>query len=649
MPGARSACSTRCSRPRRCARSSPITAACRACSTSRPRSRAPRRASGVIPAAAAAADRGPMPRRARSTSMRWRRVRAIAGNLAIPLVRALTRACRASTTSMRARYVHWGATSQDAIDTGLVLQLREALASDRRRSRTGCPARSRRGRADARATPLLRAARWLQQALPVTLGLKAAGWLSAVDRHRGALAEARAHAASRSAVRRRGRARSRRSATRGLDVAEALAAELELALPDIAVARAARSRRREVGDHARPPCRRRCGKIARDVSLLMQTEVAEAFEPAAPGRGGSSTMPHKRNPVGCAAIARRGDARAGAGGDDARGDGAGARARPGRTGTPSGRRCRRSACSPPVRSTQTTAIVAGSAKSTRRRMAREPRATRGLIFAEAVQMALADAHRTATGARAGRARLRQARAAKRRHSARRARRRCARHARISRRADSIALLDPAHYIGEARAVRRRACSRRDEAGSRAAKQAPMTIVDVERARIQLPRRRPDGRAVAACCPTRSAPNLAMWDAQIAGARAAASACCATTRAGTARPRSRPGRTRSSSWRATCSRCSTHSKASNARISAACRWAGWPACGSAVHAAGRIDRLVLANTARADRRRRRCGTRGSRTCARAGMAAIADGVLASAGSRRPFASARRQASPARAPC
>ena len=220
---------------------------------------------------------------------------ALAGNLAIPLVRELT-ARVAEHNIEAARYVHWGATSQDAIDTGLVLQLRAALASiDADLARLSEALASL---AQNHARTLLAGRTWLQQGPPVTLGLKAAGWLSAVERHRRSLAEARAQVATLQF----GGAVGTLAAldARGLEVAAALASELKLALPDVPwhtqrdrVVAVATTLGLLVGT---------LGKIARDVSLLMQTEVAEAFEPAAPGRGGSSTMPHKHNPVHCAVI-----------------------------------------------------------------------------------------------------------------------------------------------------------------------------------------------------------------------------------------------------------------------------------------------------------------------------------------------------------
>ena len=219
----------------------------------------------------------------------------LAGNLAIPLVRELT-ARVAERNVDAARHVHWGATSQDAIDTGLVLQLRAALASIDADLEQLSGALAALAQKHAR-TPIA-GRTWLQQGPPVTLGLKAAGWLSAVERHRRRLAQARADVATLQF----GGAVGTLAALdeRGLEVATALAAELKLALPDVPwhtqrdrVAAVATALGLLVGT---------LGKIARDVSLLMQTEVAEAFEPAAPGRGGSSTMPHKHNPVHCAVI-----------------------------------------------------------------------------------------------------------------------------------------------------------------------------------------------------------------------------------------------------------------------------------------------------------------------------------------------------------
>ncbi len=249
---------------------------------------------GVIPAAAAA----PIAAQCRAEAFdigELARGSALAGNTAIPLVKALT-ALVAKGDEAASRFVHWGATSQDAMDTGLVLQLRDALdLLDADLSRlSGVLA----GLADEHKRTVLAGRTWLQQATPVTLGLKAAGALSAVERHRARLRELR----PRLLVVQFGGASGTLAAlgADGLKVAAALAEELKLGLPDVPW-HAQRDRVAEVAT-ALGLLVGTLGKVARDISLLMQTEVGEAFEPAAAGKGGSSTMPHKRNPVGCAAI-----------------------------------------------------------------------------------------------------------------------------------------------------------------------------------------------------------------------------------------------------------------------------------------------------------------------------------------------------------
>ena len=220
---------------------------------------------------------------------------ADAGNPAIPLVKALT-SLVVGQDPEAARYVHWGATSQDAMDTGLVLQLREALglvAADLARLSAALAAL-----AGAHTRTLLAGRTWLQQATPVTLGLKAAGILSAIERHRARIGDL----LPRMAVLQFGGATGTLASLgeQGPAVAAALAQDLGLTLPDIPwhthrdrIAEVATTLGLVVGT---------LGKVARDVSLLMQTEVGEAFEPADAGRGGSSTLPHKRNPVSSAAV-----------------------------------------------------------------------------------------------------------------------------------------------------------------------------------------------------------------------------------------------------------------------------------------------------------------------------------------------------------
>ncbi|HEX7044069.1 MAG TPA: 3-carboxy-cis,cis-muconate cycloisomerase [Burkholderiales bacterium] len=216
---------------------------------------------------------------------------AAAGNLAIPLVQELT-ARVAQRDAQAAGFVHWGATSQDVIDTGLVLQLRAACDLIEADVEALAAALARLAAAHAR-TPLA-ARTLLQHALPTTFGLKLAGWLDALERDRARLRAAR----GRMLVLQFGGAAGTLAALgeHGPAVAAALARELGLACPALPwhthrdrLAEAATTLGLLAGT---------LGKIGRDVTLLMQTEVAEALEPSAPGRGGSSTLPHKRNPVG---------------------------------------------------------------------------------------------------------------------------------------------------------------------------------------------------------------------------------------------------------------------------------------------------------------------------------------------------------------
>src|SRR5246127_480358 len=215
------------------------------------------------------------------------------GNLAIPLVKALT-ANVAKADAEAARYVHWGATSQDVIDSAAMLTLRagiDALLAEVDRAIVGFAklARAHRNTAVVART-------WLQHALPMPFGLKLAEYAAALHRSKLRLKRLRAETL---ALQFGGAAGTLAAlGDKGLSVAEALARELKLPLPEAPwhthrdrIAEAASVFAIIAGS---------CGKIARDVSLMMQTDVGEAFEPAGAGRGGSSTMPHKRNPVAAA-------------------------------------------------------------------------------------------------------------------------------------------------------------------------------------------------------------------------------------------------------------------------------------------------------------------------------------------------------------
>jgi 3-carboxy-cis,cis-muconate cycloisomerase len=192
------------------------------------------------------------------------------------------------------RYVHWGATSQDVIDTATMLGLRaaiNALLADLDRAIAGFARLAFQHRETA-----VVARTWLQHALPMPFGLKLAEYAAALHRSRERLKRLR----SDTLALQFGGAAGTLAALgdNGLKVAEQLAQELSLPLPD-APWHTHRDRIADVAS-ALAILTGTCGKIARDVSLMMQTDVGEAFEPAGEGRGGSSTMPHKRNPVAAA-------------------------------------------------------------------------------------------------------------------------------------------------------------------------------------------------------------------------------------------------------------------------------------------------------------------------------------------------------------
>src|SRR3954466_15669789 len=188
-------------------------------------------------------------------------------------------------------YCHWGATTQDITDTATVLQIREALAiveDDLAALSAGLADLARRHR----DTPMIGRSN-LQQAVPVTFGYKMAGLLAAVERHRDRLDELRQRVLVGEFA---GAAGTLASIERGvMETQEGLMAELGLGQPVIAW-HTVRDNIAEVG----------CflglvggtlGKLSMDVKLMMQTEVGEVYEPYAHGRGSSSTMPQKRNPI----------------------------------------------------------------------------------------------------------------------------------------------------------------------------------------------------------------------------------------------------------------------------------------------------------------------------------------------------------------
>jgi 3-carboxy-cis,cis-muconate cycloisomerase len=211
--------------------------------------------------------------------------------IALPFVQTLTARVDAADRAA-AVYVHWGATSQDVVDTALVLCVRrawESIAADHRRV-----VETLHRLSDAHADTVMLGRTLLQPAVPITFGLKAAGWLGGIARAwRAWLASYR----SLLVVQYGGAAGTLSGlGDRGPDVVRALAEELGLGVPDAPWH----------GHRDRVAAFVTCaavyggelGKAARDISLLMQDEIGEVAE-----RGGSSSaMPHKRNPSGATIV-----------------------------------------------------------------------------------------------------------------------------------------------------------------------------------------------------------------------------------------------------------------------------------------------------------------------------------------------------------
>jgi len=243
-------------------------------------------AAGVIPAEAAQAIAAAC-RVERFDIPALYRAAVPAGTLAIPLVRALTE----QVTPEGRDYVHWGATSQDVIDTAMVLQMRDGLTLliDRLLAvGDACAALAEQHR-----RTLMPGRTLMQQALPITFGLKAARWLGMTTRQVARLDALRREALVVQFGGATGTLASLGDA--GTRVVELLAERLGLGVPDLPW-HAERDRVAEIAA-ALGVVSGAMAKIATDLVLLAQTEVGEVSEGAAPGKGGSSAMPQKRNPV----------------------------------------------------------------------------------------------------------------------------------------------------------------------------------------------------------------------------------------------------------------------------------------------------------------------------------------------------------------
>ncbi len=215
----------------------------------------------------------------------------LGGNPVIPLVDALGR----EVGGEAAGWVHWGATSQDIMDTAQMLVASRALAlvdDATAELAAGCAALAVEHRRTVMVGRTL-----MQHALPITFGLQAAGWLSGVLDVRQQLDAARDGLAAQLG----GAVGTLASlGTEGPGVLERFATRLGLAVP-VLPWHTARQRMAALAA-ALGIAAGTAAKIAGDIALLMQTELGEVAEPAAAGRGGSSALPHKRNPVAAAAV-----------------------------------------------------------------------------------------------------------------------------------------------------------------------------------------------------------------------------------------------------------------------------------------------------------------------------------------------------------
>ena len=189
------------------------------------------------------------------------------------------------------RFVHWGATTQDIMDTGVVLQVRDALGLIEREMAAVSRALARIA-GQYRDTPMAGRTH-LQQALPITFGYKAAVWLSMMQRHAERLAQLK----PRVLLAQLGGAAGTLASLgeRGIEVRRAYAGELGLRDPEITW-HVARDSLVEIVQFL-GLLSGSLGKIGFDVMLMMMTELGEVFEPFALHRGSSSTMPQKRNPI----------------------------------------------------------------------------------------------------------------------------------------------------------------------------------------------------------------------------------------------------------------------------------------------------------------------------------------------------------------
>jgi 3-carboxy-cis,cis-muconate cycloisomerase len=204
----------------------------------------------------------------------------------LPLVHQLAKQCREA-----GRYLHWGATTQDIMDTAVVLQLRDGLEIIENDIAALCGILADLSKRH-RDTPMAGRTH-LQQALPVTFGYKTAIWLAAFDRHAERLKQVKPRVLVGQFAGAAGTLAS--LGGKGFEVQQALCEELGLGVP-ISTWHVARDGLAEAVNLL-ALVTGTLGKIALDIMIMASTEFAEVYEPFVTGRGASSTMPQKRNPI----------------------------------------------------------------------------------------------------------------------------------------------------------------------------------------------------------------------------------------------------------------------------------------------------------------------------------------------------------------
>ncbi len=240
---------------------------------------------GVIPTEAAEA----IAKQANASTLDFDLLRQETDNVGypiLPLVLQLARQCGDA-----GRYVHWGATTQDIMDSAVVLQLREAfrhIEEDISTIRRTLAYLSRR----YRDTPMAGRTH-LQQALPITFGYKTSIWLAMFDRHAERLEQLKPRVLVGQFAGAAGTLAS--LGQKGFEVQQALCEELGLAVPE-STWHVARDGFAEAINFL-ALVTGSLGKIALDIMIMASTEFAEVYEPFVKGRGASSTMPQKRNPI----------------------------------------------------------------------------------------------------------------------------------------------------------------------------------------------------------------------------------------------------------------------------------------------------------------------------------------------------------------